>query len=111
VMFTAYIVIILNFTEFIPCSCGGVLEDLGWTEHLIFNIVFILLAAVGILLLQKQERDHDALYANMGNKNEKHRPFKTLKYLCLLAIGGVLVVTGLFLSSEEIVHHRNSFTR
>src|SRR5690606_12650117 len=59
VMFTAYIVIILNFTEFIPCSCGGVLENLGWTEHLIFNIVFILLAAVGILLLQKEGRDNN----------------------------------------------------
>src|SRR5699024_3745910 len=35
VLFTAYIVIILNFTSFTPCSCGGVLEELGWTEHLI----------------------------------------------------------------------------
>ena len=39
VMFTTYIVIILNFTSFTPCSCGGVLESLGWTEHLIFNIL------------------------------------------------------------------------
>lgn len=39
VMFTTYIIIILNFTTFTPCSCGGVLESLGWTEHLIFYIV------------------------------------------------------------------------
>ncbi|WP_418501821.1 MauE/DoxX family redox-associated membrane protein [Flagellimonas sp.] len=51
VMFTAYIIAILSFSEHIPCSCGGVLEKLGWTEHLIFNIVFIALAAIGILLL------------------------------------------------------------
>ncbi|HUH27026.1 MauE/DoxX family redox-associated membrane protein, partial [Gelidibacter sp.] len=44
VMFTTYIVIILNFTDFVPCSCGGVLETLGWTEHLIFNGVFVLLS-------------------------------------------------------------------
>src|SRR5690554_7806139 len=25
VMFTAYIIIILNFSDFVPCSCGGVL--------------------------------------------------------------------------------------
>ncbi|MGS2741843.1 MauE/DoxX family redox-associated membrane protein [Sinomicrobium sp. M5D2P17] len=51
VMFTAYIVAILSFSEKIPCSCGGVLEKLGWTEHLIFNIGFVLLAVIGILLL------------------------------------------------------------
>ena len=43
VMFTAYIVIILNFSDFVPCSCGGVLEKLSWTQHLIFNLVFMIL--------------------------------------------------------------------
>lgn len=51
VMFTAYIYIILNYSSFVPCSCGGILEKLGWTEHLIFNVVFIILAAAGILIL------------------------------------------------------------
>lgn len=50
VMFTAYIVVILNFSDHIPCSCGGLLERLGWTEHLVFNIMFVLLAAAGVLL-------------------------------------------------------------
>src|SRR5690606_5996803 len=50
-MFTMYIIIILNFTSFTPCSCGGVLEALGWTEHLIFNIVFMILAIVAIYLI------------------------------------------------------------
>lgn len=54
IMFTAYIIIILNFADHVPCSCGGVLEKLGWTEHLIFNIVFVLLALVGIIILSKQ---------------------------------------------------------
>src|SRR5690606_38132713 len=53
VMFTAYIIIILNFSDYIPCSCGGVLENLSWTQHLIFNIVFIGLAAVAILLASR----------------------------------------------------------
>jgi hypothetical protein len=48
--FTLYIAAILQFSENIPCSCGGVLQQLGWTEHLIFNTVFTLLALVGILL-------------------------------------------------------------
>ena len=54
VMFTGYIIIILNFTDFIPCSCGGVLEKLGWTEHLIFNIFFVILAALGLFTVNKK---------------------------------------------------------
>ena len=50
VMFTVYIIAILQFSENIPCSCGGVLEAMGWTEHLIFNIGFVILGLVGILL-------------------------------------------------------------
>lgn len=53
VMFTAYIVIIMNFSEFIPCSCGGVLEKLGWGEHLVFNIVFVILSLLGIVFFSK----------------------------------------------------------
>ncbi|MCG8321914.1 MAG: hypothetical protein MI921_20625, partial [Cytophagales bacterium] len=50
VMFTAYIIAILQFSDSIPCSCGGVLEAMGWTEHLIFNIGFVLLGFTGIVL-------------------------------------------------------------
>ncbi|WP_254088745.1 MauE/DoxX family redox-associated membrane protein [Dawidia soli] len=54
VMFTTYIVCILTLSLYIPCSCGGVLEKLGWKEHLIFNIVFIILAAVAVLISYKK---------------------------------------------------------
>src|SRR5690606_18288242 len=50
VMFSVYIFFILNYSPFVPCSCGGILEKMGWEEHLIFNIVFVLLALVAILL-------------------------------------------------------------
>lgn len=48
--FTAYIFLVLNYTNYIPCSCGGILEKLGWTEHLIFNLFFICMAITAILL-------------------------------------------------------------
>lgn len=48
-VFTTYILLILNFSDYIPCSCGGVLEDLGWTEHVVFNLVFMALAFFAIL--------------------------------------------------------------
>lgn len=52
VMFTTYIILVLNFSDYIPCSCGGVLEDLGWTEHIVFNLFFVALAIIGIILLE-----------------------------------------------------------
>lgn len=56
VMFTTYIICILTLSLYIPCSCGGVLEKLGWREHLVFNIVFIILAAIAILISYRKER-------------------------------------------------------
>lgn len=49
-MFTTYIISILQFSEHIPCACGGVLQSLGWKEHLIFNIAFTCIAVGGIVL-------------------------------------------------------------
>ena len=48
VMFTTYILLILNFSDFIPCSCGGVLESLSWHEHIVFNILCIVIALIGL---------------------------------------------------------------
>jgi hypothetical protein len=55
IMFTAYIVVITRFSEYVPCSCGGVLERLSWNEHLVFNLVFVALGAVAILYYPKEE--------------------------------------------------------
>jgi len=63
VMFTAYIVAILNFSTYIPCSCGGVLEKLGWRDHVVFNAVFIFLSLIGVLLqfkLQESKKNDPA---------------------------------------------------
>ena len=53
-MFTIYIAAILKLGSFIPCSYGGVLEKLGWTKHLIFNGVFVLMFLLAIVLYKKQ---------------------------------------------------------
>jgi hypothetical protein len=49
-LFTAYLVIMLNFSFYIPCSCGGVLEYLSWEQHIVFNSFFIVMAGAGVLL-------------------------------------------------------------
>lgn len=96
VMFTTYIFIILNFSSYTPCSCGGVLEKLGWTEHLIFNVVFILLAGCSIFLLVQ----------NFGTK-----PKTTFLKLCVLTVLGIAVVILLFLTSEKEMKRNNAFIR
>jgi hypothetical protein len=93
VMFTAYIFIILNFSDFIPCSCGGVLEKLSWTQHLIFNLVFIVLAGVAVFFVPTYSAK------------------KTLLLLAILAIFGMGTVTLLFAFSEKKMHRNNAFQR
>ena len=46
--FTGYMLIIYYLSPYIPCSCGGVIEKLSWTDHIVFNIVVTSLAAFGV---------------------------------------------------------------
>ncbi|WP_310555182.1 MauE/DoxX family redox-associated membrane protein [Flavobacterium sp.] len=93
VMFTAYIYIILNYSSFIPCSCGGILEDLSWNQHIFFNIAFIILAIIGVLV-----------------NNPK---YQVKKYIILGggSIFSIGLVAILFQLSENVIHHHNNFTR
>jgi uncharacterized membrane protein YphA (DoxX/SURF4 family) len=59
-VFSGYVFYILNFDPNIPCSCGGILDSMGWTEHLIFNVAFLALSVTGIVLESKinQNKSH-----------------------------------------------------
>jgi hypothetical protein len=49
-LFTGYIIVILNYSEYIPCSCGGILQNMNWQQHLVFNIIFTVIGCCGVLL-------------------------------------------------------------
>lgn len=49
-VFTAYIIAVLNIADSIPCSCNGVIASLSWKEHIIFNVGFGFLSLVSLLL-------------------------------------------------------------
>jgi len=50
-LFTGYVAMaVLGYWKNVPCSCGGVLNTLGWKEHLWFNLFFTAIAAVGVQL-------------------------------------------------------------
>lgn len=90
-MFTSYIIIILNFSSFIPCSCGGILEKMGWTEHLIFNVFFIISGCLAILL---------------HNNNKK----TILTLVSVITISSSLIIA-LFIISESTIQKENPFIR
>jgi hypothetical protein len=50
ISFTGYIITALLFEERLPCRCGGVIEKLSWTQHLWFNLAFIVMAAFALLI-------------------------------------------------------------
>jgi len=48
--FTIYIYAMLNYSYYLPCSCGGVLNKMTWQDHLYFNIGYTTLTITGILI-------------------------------------------------------------
>ena len=46
-IFTGYLFWMLLADQDLPCSCGGVLNFLTWKQHLVFNLVFIILSLIG----------------------------------------------------------------
>lgn len=59
-LFTVYIIGLVTFSEKIPCSCGGVISYMTWQQHLYFNIVFVLLALLGMWLYTGKPEDTSA---------------------------------------------------
>lgn len=94
--FTLYIFLILHYSEFIPCSCGGILEKMGWTEHLIFNIITVLMAIFAIICIEKQSKKNCIFYRSM--------------IIGVMAMNSAVVIY-LFFSSEHIIKKENNFTR
>lgn len=52
-IFTLYITYMINYTPHLPCSCGGVLKEMTWQQHLVFNVVFFILSLTGLLLQRR----------------------------------------------------------
>lgn len=49
-LFTIYIIAgLLHIFTRVPCTCGGVIKNLTWSEHLLFNLFFVLLTLWAIL--------------------------------------------------------------
>lgn len=59
ILFTVYTgIILLHFFPYIPCSCGGVIQKLTWTQHLILNLSYVSLSILGIILQRRKYTNH-----------------------------------------------------
>ena len=67
--FTIYIALVmLHFWERVPCSCGGILSQMGWTAHLIFNSIFLILNLIALYLYTAERKGFNTL--NIINNNQ-----------------------------------------
>lgn len=92
IMFTTYILIVLNLGKFIPCSCGGIIEELSWEGHIYFNTSFIILAIIAIVLEVKSK-------------------LRSIFIFSLLGIFGVGAIAILYSFSENNMGRNNAFQR
>ncbi len=54
VLFTIYTgIVLMHFFDYVPCSCGGVIRKLTWPQHLVFNLFFVALSVIGIILQRR----------------------------------------------------------
>lgn len=54
--FTIYVIALVSVSDKLPCSCGGVIEQLSWQQHIIFNSAFTGLAAWAVWLQRKSDK-------------------------------------------------------
>lgn len=53
-VFTTYILLVITgYYDRKPCSCGGVLNEMGWQTHFWFNLLFLSIAILGTFLQLK----------------------------------------------------------
>ena len=56
-MFSLYIAVAMSgWFGSRPCSCGGVLKHLNYWQHLVFNLAFVGVAVMGVLISRKANR-------------------------------------------------------
>jgi putative oxidoreductase len=55
-IFSTYMgLVLLDFFDRVPCSCGGVLSSMHFGAHLLFNLFFLAIAILAILLSRKDQ--------------------------------------------------------
>jgi len=67
-LFTLYVGLLLRTVDYEPCTCGALIRELSWKQHLWFNIFFTILSLLGILLERKNG------YNSGNNSRQQFKP-------------------------------------
>jgi uncharacterized membrane protein YphA (DoxX/SURF4 family) len=62
VVFTIYLFILTQFNDYIPCSCGGILEQIPPYLHILLNVCLSILAFFGIYLEKRHRKSFKAIH-------------------------------------------------
>lgn len=92
-LFFGYIAVMLLYSPFVPCSCGGILDKLGWHAHLWFNGFFIV-AALGVHVLKPVRKGDTTPLVNLFIS-------AVIIVLAVLSNGALLYVTQLRLETDN----------
>ncbi len=104
-LFSFYIYIILHYSSFIPCSCGGILEKMTWGQHLVFNLVFVVMAALAFVFLPEFSNK------KIGKIEIRHETKFRIGLLVFLSLSAGVLMFGLFKFSDDVIHYKNKFIR
>jgi hypothetical protein len=66
-IFEVYIAIMLLSGSHLPCTCGGIVSQMGWKQHLLFNAFFI----IGGIFAVKYSHKHIALGSTKPVPNDR----------------------------------------
>lgn len=56
-LFTGYMgLVYTGYFDKVPCNCGGVLQNMGFGVHLLFNSFFLVLSIVGIYMYYRKPK-------------------------------------------------------
>lgn len=92
--FTVYIYLMLYHSSYLPCSCGGILEEMNWHQHFYFNLVVTLFG----------------IAAWAVNPSKLSRMRLSLLLLVVVILGGVTTVS-LYYQSDYSARYENPFIR
>jgi len=71
-LFTGYIIALFSISTEMPCSCGGIMEELSWQQHIVFNGAFVLLNLGAIYLQKKEKKEFGKAWNNTNEYNVSH---------------------------------------
>ncbi len=54
-IFTCFVAYILFTSKHLPCACGGMIKQMSWKQHLVFNVLFLAIALTGVLLEKEKK--------------------------------------------------------